>query len=224
MPVIRSVFFDLYGTLFTYGNMGHAFQAWHQTLANALLSFGKKISVHEIKEHCKKFFTLPIAPNEEFTAYEIRLKKFFSDYQLEVSSTWLHSFANSSMDSWQAEITLHSEAIPLLSALQKRNIHTGIISNFEHAPHVRNLLKSFGLEPYLQTIILSAEVQLKKPDSRIFLLASSLSSISPQETLFVGDNPKEDFEGAKNAGMQTYLYKNASPLMPILEIINKHDS
>lgn len=161
MPVIRSVFFDLYGTLFTYGNMGHAFQAWHQTLANALLSFGKKISIHEIKEHCKKFFTLPIAPNEEFTAYEIRLRKFFSDYQLEVSSTWLHSFANSSMDSWQAEITLHSEAIPLLSALQKRNIHTGIISNFEHAPHVRNLLKSSGLEPYLQTIILSAEVQLK---------------------------------------------------------------
>lgn len=224
MVSIRSVFFDLYGTLLTYGNMGRAFQAWHQTLATGIQSLGKDTTVQEIKERCKNFFQNPISSNEKFTAYEIRLLNVFQGFGLEVTPEWLHHFADTSMDSWQAEIKLHPEAILLLNKLQENNIHIGIISNFEHAPHVRKVLEDTKLNPLIKTKILSAEVNLKKPDPRIFLLASSLANVPPSEILFVGDDLKEDIEGAKNAGFQTYLYKNAAPLMPILKEIQKYDS
>src|SRR5574344_2483648 len=49
------------------------------------------------------------------------------------------------MDGGQTEVTLHPEALPLLKGLRERGIRTGVISNFEHYPHVRKVLAGTGL-------------------------------------------------------------------------------
>ena len=51
---------------------------------------------------------------------------------------------------------------------------------------------------------MSEEVGYRKPDPRIFRDAFDLTGLtSPDQVLFVGDNPQADIEGAKRFGMQT---------------------
>lgn len=220
--MIRAVFFDLYGTLLVYGNMGKAFRAWHGTLASAATALGRKTTLKEMSKKCKAFFDIPVQGLNGFSPYEERLRILFRTFDIEVSDVWLHKFSGSSMDSWQREIKLHPEAIKLLKALQAQKIHTGIISNFDHAPHVRRVLKSTGLNKVIQTVVLSSEEHVRKPDPKIFEIAAQKAGVAPSEILFVGDDPKHDQEGAQNAGLHGFLYKNGTPLMPILEEIKKH--
>jgi len=215
--MIRAAFFDLYGTLLVYGNMGKAFYSWHETLANAVTLLGRKTTTKEMSKRCKAFFDIPALGLGELTPYEERLRILFRTFDIEVTDAWLHKFSNSSMDTWQREITLHPEAISLLQAMRNMKIHTGIISNFDHAPHVRKLLKTTGLSKVLNTVVLSSEEHIRKPDPKIFEIAAQKSGFAAHEILFVGDDPKYDQEGAQNAGMKSYLYKNGTPLMPILK-------
>lgn len=213
--MIRAVFFDLYGTLLVYGNMGKAFHLWHETLAQAMSELGRPTNSKVMKKKCKGFFDIPVSMHEGFTPYEDRLRILFRTFDIEVTDKWLHDFANRSMNTWQSEIKIHPEAIQLLSALQSKGIHTGIISNFDHSPHVHKVLRQTGLSKVLHSVVLSSEEHVRKPDPRIFEIASKKAGIQASEILFVGDDPKYDFQGARNAGMQTHLYKNGTPLLPI---------
>ncbi|HIQ03059.1 MAG TPA: HAD family hydrolase, partial [Desulfurococcales archaeon] len=42
----------------------------------------------------------------------------------------------------------------------------------------------------------------KKPTREIFHLACRLLNVKPSETVYVGDDPKNDIEGAKMAGLK----------------------
>ncbi len=53
------------------------------------------------------------------------------------------------------------------------------------------------------SVIVSAAVNLRKPDSAIFHLACSELGVRPDEAVYVGDNPVADIEGARDAGLRT---------------------
>lgn len=212
----KAVLFDLYGTLLVYGNMDRAFGLWYDSIASALRTFGRDLSGGEVKKLFKNFFTTPAEYSDELTIYERRIEILLNSIGIRVSKEWLHEFSDHSMDGWQKEIQLHPEAVELLNELKSRGFKTGIVSNFDHSPHVRRILRTMGLAQRLDTVILSGEVRLKKPDERIFKLAAASLKLTPGEVLFVGDDAEED-SGAKNAGMRWLYYKNGSPLKPILQ-------
>lgn len=212
----KAVLFDLYGTLLVYGNMDRAFGLWYDSIAGALRTFGRELSGGEVKKLFKNFFTTPAEYSDELTLYERRIEIILNGIGIRVSKEWLHDFSDHSMDGWQKEIWLHPEAPDLLDELKERGFKTGVVSNFDHYPHVRKLLRTTGLAPKLDTVILSGEVKLKKPDERIFRLAAESLRLEPGEVLFVGDDAEED-AGAKSAGMRWLCYKNGTPLKPILQ-------
>jgi putative hydrolase of the HAD superfamily len=45
-----------------------------------------------------------------------------------------------------------------------------------------------------------------KPDTGIFTYTSEQLGVSPAECVYVGDHPRNDIEGARNAGMRTIWY------------------
>lgn len=53
---IAGILFDLYGTLFTYGNMSKAFSIWHQDLSHALRGIGVSTTATQVARLCKHFF------------------------------------------------------------------------------------------------------------------------------------------------------------------------
>ena len=48
-------------------------------------------------------------------------------------------------------------------------------------------------------------VRKPKPHKEIFLYALKMLGVLPQDTLFVGDNPELDYEGAEKVGLKPLL-------------------
>ncbi len=214
-----AVLFDLYGTLFSYGNMSRAFLLWHQAIAKELREFGIEKSVREIKELCRTFFSRPINSTPGYTDYEERLERLFKECGAEITPKVLKNFAAYSMDGWQTEISLHPEATELLTALKARGILLGVITNFEHHPHIYKILRENKIARFFDTIVISSEVRLKKPQPEIFDYALKQLNVTARETLFAGDDPEKDIRGAQNAGMQTFTVTDGKSLKPILKLL-----
>jgi len=79
----------------------------------------------------------------------------------------------------------------------------GLVSNFDDAPSARAMLARHGIDRHFQTIVLSIEVNRRKPHAEIFALALRDLGASPGEALFVGDSLRADIGGAAAAGLAT---------------------
>lgn len=78
----------------------------------------------------------------------------------------------------------------------------GLISNGMSPFQERNF-RCLGFSALFGSVIVSQAVGLRKPDSRIFLMSCQELSSSPSESIYVGDNPVADIQGAKDTGLQT---------------------
>ena len=70
---------------------------------------------------------------------------------------------------WHAE----EDAIPTLQKLRQLGYHIGIISNAADAQDVQRLVDRAGFRAYIEQIVISADVGIRKPHPRIFELALS---------------------------------------------------
>lgn len=214
---IAGILFDLYGTLFTYGNMSKAFSIWHEDLAQALKSLGVSTTAAQVARRCRHFFSEEIPEDNRYTEYEARLKHLAKLYGKNPDENWIKHTAATSMNRWQCFIPIHPETKALLRTLKEKGVKVGVISNFQHAPHVRKVLRRNGLLKILDAVIISGEVHAKKPDPRIFEIALERLGTKPETTLFVGDDPECDIRGAASVGMRTRLFQNGTSLFDSLK-------
>ena len=90
----------------------------------------------------------------------------------------------------------------------KPKYHLHLITNgFQEVQHTK--LSGSGLEPYFETLTVSEEVGVKKPNPEIFLYALRKANASPVESLMIGDEMAVDIDGARAAGIDQIFY-NAS--------------
>ena len=87
----------------------------------------------------------------------------------------------------------------------KPKYHLHLITNgFQEVQHTK--LSGSGLEPYFETLTVSEEVGVKKPNPEIFLYALRKTNASPVESLMIGDEMAVDIDGARAAGIDTILF------------------
>ena len=67
-------------------------------------------------------------------------------------------------------------------------------------------LNGSGLEPYFETLTVSEEVGVKKPNPEIFHYALRKAHATAEESLMIGDEMAVDIDGARAAGMDTLLF------------------
>ena len=98
---------------------------------------------------------------------------------------------------------LAPDALDTLGALRQRGLAIGLVSNagLTTAPNLRLMLRHYQLEPLFDGFVFSDELQIAKPDSRIFHTAAEGLGVSAEDCAFVGDNPHNDVAGSKAAGM-----------------------
>lgn len=94
-------------------------------------------------------------------------------------------------------------------AILHKNNKTALLTN--GSSHVqRGRIKAAGIARYFDGIIISEEVQVKKPDAQIFYLALQELGGKGREdakfTLMIGDSLNADIQGGRNAGMDTCWY------------------
>lgn len=95
---------------------------------------------------------------------------------------------------------LHPEIIPMLEALQEKEIKIGLISNCfsEEAVVIRNSV----LFPYFDAVCLSYEEGVQKPDEEIYRRCMDKLSVKAEECVYVGDGGSFELETAKTIGMK----------------------
>jgi putative hydrolase of the HAD superfamily len=102
----------------------------------------------------------------------------------------------------------------VLAELQNRQIRMGLVTNGGAAMQ-RAKIAALGLERYMQTVVISAEVDMRKPDPAIFRHAlTQLGCDASEEVWFVGDHPDLDVRGAHEAGLQAFWVQTGAFTAP----------
>ncbi len=202
---IKGVFFDLYGTLLILGDMKRAWSDWMEVLYAALCS---EVSVtrDQFDDCCHAFFGRdePAADADiGLTIFERRIRRLAASLNSAIEQPALSQTATRAVAAWQAHVRVDPQAITVLTAL-KQNKVLALISNFDHPPHARRVLAEAGLARCFESIVISAEVGIKKPDPRIFRVALEATGLRPDEVVYVGDT-QEDVDGAIAAGIRPVL-------------------
>jgi putative hydrolase of the HAD superfamily len=90
----------------------------------------------------------------------------------------------------------------------KKSYRPGIVSNAQETFTLPEL-DLYGLRPYFETIVLSSQIGVKKPNSKIFRVAPDHLKIEPQQAVFVGNDLFADVLGADKLGMKTIFLGRA---------------
>jgi len=91
-------------------------------------------------------------------------------------------------------------AMELLTVLRTKKVTIGVLSNGFREVQFRKI-DSAGLTPYIDTVVLSDDIGINKPDTRIFIHAMKRTAdADPTHHLLIGDNLQTDISGAINAG------------------------
>ncbi|WP_460233179.1 HAD family hydrolase [Aurantivibrio plasticivorans] len=95
-----------------------------------------------------------------------------------------------------------SNALQAIRSLHGKGLKLGLVSNGKSPFQERNF-DALGVSDLFDAVIVSDAVGCRKPDCAIFELACRSLEVSPEESVFVGDNPKADIDGARSFGMYT---------------------
>ncbi|GAA4364686.1 HAD family hydrolase [Paeniglutamicibacter cryotolerans] len=113
--------------------------------------------------------------------------------------TWSSDYEKAIRASWAPFDDVHA----CLDELDALGIPYGAVSN-NVEEYQRGKLKAAGLER-ITVLVGSDTAGAPKPDPRPFLAGAALLGTAPSETLYVGDNPINDVQGAKAAGLPALL-------------------
>lgn len=103
-------------------------------------------------------------------------------------------------------LELKPYTVELLSLLRQSNIAVGLLSNTEALLSEYDLTVT-GLKNLLDSITLSSDIKVKKPNPKAFDIALQRLGLPKSAVVFVGDNLADDVAGALGASMDV-LYIN----------------
>jgi putative hydrolase of the HAD superfamily len=109
--------------------------------------------------------------------------------------------------SWEA----FPDTLPTLRALRDHGLRIGVVSDTGF--DLRPVFDALGLTPFLDTVVLSFECGVCKPDPSVFLTACHRLGVDAADTLMVGDSPLTD-AGAVAAGLCVLLLPRSAPSGP----------
>jgi len=116
-----------------------------------------------------------------------------------------HAIADKFVERTPHKQYLISGTIELLDALHSKFKLSIITNGFKEAQHVK--MKASGLSKYFDTVFVSEEVGVHKPDPKIFTHAMlHTGAKDASECMMIGDTYQTDVFGALNAGMTAVHY------------------
>lgn len=117
------------------------------------------------------------------------------------------------------EATPFDDTFAVLETL-RQNYTTGILTN-GFITLQRGKIEKYRLAEYVDFTVVSEEIGYHKPDKRVFEATLQLAGhqISPEETIYVGDNLMADILGAQEAGLTPILMNPRDDVDPPAGII-----
>ena len=115
------------------------------------------------------------------------------------------AFIDAEHEVWRPAHEVLASAQALLGSLHSLGLKTAIVANsWPDPPRVlRADAERFGLADRVDVIVLSEEVDARKPDPEIYWYCCRQLGVEPCEAMHVGDDLEKDVQGAAAAGITT---------------------
>jgi putative hydrolase of the HAD superfamily len=206
------VLFDLYGTLVDLRLNEDTPAVWNGVAAAIRDLGGDTTRTPEVRDRFLGMLTEEGARREHGFVMEAVFRRLLESYGASADVAALGSaFRRLSTD----ELSLRAYVRPLFEALRRKQYAIGIVSNTE-AVLTRCDLERCPILLSADTIVLSSDVGVRKPDSRIFGIALNRLHATPSASVFIGNSLAEDIEGARRAGLRAiYLDDAAAGVEPL---------
>ena len=179
MADIKSVVFDLYGTLIYLADETKPY-------AKLFTDIGLK-TLEEFRQVRR------IALTEDFDNLADFVNKIKPNSQIDIN------IYQQELEKELKSASLYPETKGVLEKLRKQNIRLGLISNL--ASHYKRPFFDLGLNEYFDEILFSCDAGLRKPDSRIYQKIIERFRINPAQVLMIGDKVHADVDGPNSLGM-----------------------
>ena len=98
---------------------------------------------------------------------------------------------------------LFPETQETLNSLRDSQLKLGIISNFDS--RLYPVLKDLHIHSFFDSITICSETGFAKPQPEIFSAALKSLDVAPNRTLFAGDSLVDDFQAARQVGLEALL-------------------
>ncbi len=97
-----------------------------------------------------------------------------------------------------------------MASLKEKGIRIGVGTNMTAELQYRKL-ERLGVSAYVDWIVSSEEAGVEKPDAKFFAQCREKSGMDPEECLFIGDSLKGDVVPALACGMRAVLFAPEAP-------------
>ncbi len=204
MKDLQAVFFDLHGTLTVPGQYDADGPAWSDNAIRCFAKLGVDTTTIDPATVCDELWDgTRYTAAADGTAFEHRLASYLNR---KVGSAFTRADLSSAADAicayWQGFFTVDPAAGPVIRELCER-LRVGLISNFDHPPHVHRLLREAGLAELFGVIVISGDVGVEKPEPQIMYLACERLGVDAERSTYVGDS-YVDYQAATAAGMRFF--------------------
>lgn len=92
-----------------------------------------------------------------------------------------------------------------MEELRQMGLRLGVISNIISTSVVPHFLREYGIDAYMETVVLSSETGIRKPSADIFRVAERKLGLEPRELAYVGDTISRDVRGTRAAGWKLMI-------------------
>lgn len=204
---IHGVIFDLGSTLIEFrGDWGDIFRSMSSDLIAYLRDHGFHLDFEKFdrryQEVVDQFYTRGQQDWIEYTA-EYTLRYTLAEFGYpEVSDQVLKESLAAAYAQGELLWQPFGEVVRALDTLKELGYKIGLISNARDAANVERLIDQARLRPWLDPIVISANVGVRKPNPHIFKLVLDYWQLPPEQVVMVGDMLGADILGAHNVGMR----------------------
>ena len=210
--MIKAVLFDLGGTLHTADSPAGRDVWFARRLLDRLADYGIALEaepealarlLHENSEIYKH--------SSEQTPRELPAAQIWSQYLLrdfgltEVQLAPMAEELSFLYDYERVRVMRRPHLAQTLARLQDMGLRMGVISNIISTSVVSHFLREYGVEQYMECVILSSETGIRKPSPEIFRVAEQQLGLKPEELAYVGDTISRDVRGVRNAGWRCMI-------------------
>ena len=212
--MIKAIFFDLDGTLC---DSDSAWEIAQTETFQLLCERYPDVSERTLTEawekvHQEQFQRLHAGEISMATVRDSRFGCLFKELGLptDVAPERFNDFLSSR---YLTNLRLY-EDVKVLDAL--RTFHVGIITNGAHDTHTDSQLtkvQRLGLSNRIQSLTISDEIGVRKPNVEIFKVACERAGVLPSAAMFIGDTVANDIVGANRAGMLSVFINRKSEVM-----------
>ncbi|MEA1993689.1 MAG: HAD family hydrolase [Euryarchaeota archaeon] len=200
MPEIKAVFFDIDNTLF---DQDRAHKKAIRIIAGRHRDIFDGVSEERLIEvflEADKIALKEFHNGKVLDAIRIDMQRNILKI-LELNGDFAEEMAQEFYELYPG-LNIPIDNVELVVTTIKVGYQLGVISNGSRDVQYRKL-DALGLRSIFQSITLSEELGIRKPDPRIFWKATEEMDVEPEESLYIGDLYLPDIIGAKSAGMKS---------------------